>query len=159
MRAAFAILANERNAGNSLLPRVAERVREKQKVKDYYAQKTWEAVEKLLLSRSEEKYLRDDHLRIIEDISSLPPVSPPWERSRRPPGRSGRPGCGTLLPKPISARSSICAFPSRSPRKTSKPSRISCWNSARSPHHRSSTGCCSNPRLPAPGSSAGHTVN
>src|SRR4030066_2421584 len=37
MRAAFAILANERNAGNSLLPRVAERVREKQKVKDYYA--------------------------------------------------------------------------------------------------------------------------
>ena len=71
LRAAFAILANERNAGNSLLPRVAERVREKQKVKDYYAQKTWEAVEKLLLSRSEEKYLRDDHLRFIEDISSL----------------------------------------------------------------------------------------
>ncbi|MGZ9147223.1 MAG: hypothetical protein ACXW4G_02455 [Candidatus Deferrimicrobiaceae bacterium] len=71
LRRAFGILAGERNTGNALLHRVTEQVREKRRVKDYYAQKTWEAVEKLLLSRDEERYLRDDHRDFLEDISSL----------------------------------------------------------------------------------------
>src|SRR4030066_1681832 len=71
LRRAFGILAGERNAENVLLHRVTEQVREKRRVKDYYAQKTWEAVEKLLLSRDEEKSLRDDHRDFLEDISSL----------------------------------------------------------------------------------------
>jgi len=71
LRRAFGILAGERNTGNALLQRVTEQVREKRRIKDYYAQKTWEAVEKLLLSRDEERYLRDDHRDFLEDISSL----------------------------------------------------------------------------------------
>jgi hypothetical protein len=71
LRRAFGILASERNTGNVLLNHVAEQIREKRNVKDYYAQKTWEAVEKLILSRDEEQYLRDDHRDFLEDISSL----------------------------------------------------------------------------------------
>jgi hypothetical protein len=71
LRRAFGILAGERNTGNALLHRVTEQVREKQRVKDYYAQKTWEAVERLILSRDEGKYLRDEHRDFLEDISSL----------------------------------------------------------------------------------------
>ena len=71
LRRAFGILAGERNTENVLVHRVTEQIREKRRVKDYYAQKTWEAVEKLLLSRDEERYLRDDHRDFLEDISSL----------------------------------------------------------------------------------------
>jgi hypothetical protein len=71
LRKAFGILAGERNTGNALLHRVTEQVREKRRIKDYYAQKTWEAVERLLLSRDEERYLRDEHRDFLEDISSL----------------------------------------------------------------------------------------
>ena len=71
LRRAFGILAGERNTGNALLPRVTEQIREKRRVKDYYAQKTWEAVERLILARDEERYLRDSHRDFLEDISSL----------------------------------------------------------------------------------------
>ena len=46
-------------------------MRESKKINDYYAQKTWEAVEKLLLSRGEEKYIQDDHHRFLEDLSTI----------------------------------------------------------------------------------------
>lgn len=71
LRKSFAIIAGERNAGNSLLTRVGERVRESKKVKDYYAQKTWETVERLILSRREEKYIQDDHYRFLEDLAAI----------------------------------------------------------------------------------------
>jgi hypothetical protein len=71
LRKSFSILAGERNKENTLLSRVGERVRENRKIKDYYAQKTWEAVEKLLLSRGEEKYIQDDHHRFLEDLSTI----------------------------------------------------------------------------------------
>lgn len=71
LRKSFAILAGERNAGNSLLAHVGERMRESKKVKDYYAQKTWETVEKLILSRGEEKYIQDDHYQFLEDLNAI----------------------------------------------------------------------------------------
>lgn len=71
LRKSFATLAIERNKENPLLPRVGERVRESKKINDYYAQKTWEAVEKLILSRGEEKYIQDDHHRFLEDLSTI----------------------------------------------------------------------------------------
>jgi HEAT repeat protein len=71
LRRSFATLAGERNQENSLLSQVGERVRENRKIKDYYAQKTWEAVETLILSRGEEKYIRDDHHRFLEDLSTI----------------------------------------------------------------------------------------
>lgn len=71
LRSVFATLAGERNAGNSLFLRVGEKVRETRRAKDYYAQKTWEAVEKLLLSRDEGTYLKEDYRRFLDEISSL----------------------------------------------------------------------------------------
>ncbi|HZD54854.1 MAG TPA: HEAT repeat domain-containing protein [Candidatus Aquicultoraceae bacterium] len=71
LRMSFSILAGERNADHSLLAKVEDRVRECRKVKNYYAQKTWEAVEKLILSRGEDQYLRDDHLRFLEELPSI----------------------------------------------------------------------------------------
>jgi len=71
LRRSFATLAGERNKENSLLPHVGERLRENRKIKDYYAQKTWETVETLILSRGEEKYIQDDHHRFLEDLSTI----------------------------------------------------------------------------------------
>lgn len=71
LRKSFATLAVERNKENLLLSRVGEQVRENKKIKDYYAQKTWEAVETLILSRGEEKYIQDDHHRFLEDLSTI----------------------------------------------------------------------------------------
>ncbi len=71
LRKSFAILAGERNRENLLLSRVGDRMRESRKIKDYYAQKTWEAVEKLLLARGEEKYIQDDHHRFLENLSTI----------------------------------------------------------------------------------------
>jgi len=71
LRKSFAILAGERNAGNALLSHVGERVRESKKVKDYYAEKTWETVERLILTRGEEKYIHDDHYQFLEDLTTI----------------------------------------------------------------------------------------
>jgi len=71
LRKSFATLAGERNKENSLLSHVGERVQENRKIKNYYAQKTWEAVEQLILSRGEEKYIEDDHHRFLEDLSTI----------------------------------------------------------------------------------------
>lgn len=71
LRRSFAVLAGERNAGNSLLYHIGKRMRESKKVKDYYAQKTWETVERLILSRGEEKYIQDDHYQFLEDLTTI----------------------------------------------------------------------------------------
>ncbi len=71
LRNVFGILAGERDLRGSLLPRVGERVRESRRVKNYYALKAWDTVEKLLLSRSEERYLASDHALFLENLFAL----------------------------------------------------------------------------------------
>ena len=71
LRKSFAILAGERNAGSSLLAHVGKRMQESKKVKDYYAQKTWETVEKLILSREEGKYIQGEHYQFLEDLNTI----------------------------------------------------------------------------------------
>lgn len=69
LRKIFEVIAAERDVRGSLLPRLNERARESLRVKEYYSVKTWEAVEKLLLSRSEDAYLEEDHTRLMEVLS------------------------------------------------------------------------------------------
>jgi hypothetical protein len=70
LRKIFEIIAADRDVHGSLLPRLNERARESLRAKEYYSVKTWEAVEKLLLSRSEDAYLEEDHSRLMEALSS-----------------------------------------------------------------------------------------
>jgi len=70
LRKIFEIIAADRDVRGSLLPRLNERARESLRAKEYYAVKTWETVEKLLLSRSEDAYLEADHTRLMEVLSS-----------------------------------------------------------------------------------------
>jgi hypothetical protein len=70
LRKIFEIIAADRDVHGSLLPRLNERARESLRAKEYYSVKTWEAVEKLLLSRSEDAYLEEDHSRLMEVLSS-----------------------------------------------------------------------------------------
>jgi hypothetical protein len=69
-RKIFETLAVKRDSSSSLLPALSGRVKESVKARDYYSLKTWETVEKLLLSRSDESYLAKDHARFLERISS-----------------------------------------------------------------------------------------
>ncbi len=71
LRRIFQTLAQDRDIRGSLLPRTGDRVRESLKSRNYYDLKTWETVEKLLLSRSEDAYLQDDYARFLEDISAV----------------------------------------------------------------------------------------
>ncbi len=70
LRRIFEIIAAERDVHGSLLPRLNDRVRESLRAKEYYAVKTWEAVEKLLLARSEKAYEEEDHSRFMEALSA-----------------------------------------------------------------------------------------
>ena len=69
LRKIFETLAVDRDIRGSLLPRAGERVRESLQSRNYYDLKTWETVEKLLLSRSEDGYVDSDYARFLEDIS------------------------------------------------------------------------------------------
>ncbi|MGE5190465.1 MAG: HEAT repeat domain-containing protein [Gemmatimonadota bacterium] len=69
LRKIFETLAVDRDIRGSLLPRAGERVRESLQSRNYYDLKTWETVEKLLLSRSEDGYVEGDYARFLEDIS------------------------------------------------------------------------------------------
>jgi len=71
VRKIFEIIATERNRDGSLLPGVHERVRESVRTKNYYAQKAWEAIERLLLLRSETAYIGQDHSDLLEKLSDL----------------------------------------------------------------------------------------
>jgi hypothetical protein len=71
IRKIFEVIAAERNRDGSLLPSVQEHVRESVRTKNYYAQKAWEAVERLLLLRTEDAYLGQDHSHLLERLSNL----------------------------------------------------------------------------------------
>ena len=78
LRKIFEIISADRDVRGSLLPRLNERARESLRTKEYYSVKTWEAVEKLLLSRCEDAYLEEDHSRLMEALSSrASPETPP----------------------------------------------------------------------------------
>ncbi len=70
LRKIFETLAVDRDIHGSLLPRAGERVRESLKSRNYYDLKTWETVEKLLLSRSEGGYVDSDYGGFLEMISA-----------------------------------------------------------------------------------------
>ena len=84
LRSAFGIIAAERDIPGNLLPRTRERLKENRRVKDYYSLKTWETVETLLLSRSEERYIGSEHARFLEDISALRGVYLPRLQEKSP---------------------------------------------------------------------------
>jgi HEAT repeats len=69
-RNSFQVLAAERNNEESLLTSLSGKIQESQKSKDFYALKTWETVENLLLSRTDDVYIDSDHANFLEYISS-----------------------------------------------------------------------------------------
>jgi hypothetical protein len=69
-RNSFQVLATKRNNEGSLLTALSGRIKESQKSKDFYALKTWEAVENLLLSRTDDVYIDNEHANFLEYISS-----------------------------------------------------------------------------------------
>ena len=71
IRKIFEVLAADRNRDGSLLPAVQGRVRESVRTKNYYAQKAWEAVERLMLRRTETAYIGQDHSHLLERLSNL----------------------------------------------------------------------------------------
>jgi hypothetical protein len=75
LRRIFEVIAADRNGNGSLLPRVQEHLRESLRSKNFYAQRAWEAVEQLLLGRTEKNYIGQDHSRLLETLScmDLPP--------------------------------------------------------------------------------------
>jgi hypothetical protein len=70
-RKIFEVIAGERNRDGSLLPAVQERARESVRTKNYYAQVTWETIERLLLQRAEGDYIAKDHSRLMDKLSNL----------------------------------------------------------------------------------------
>ena len=69
---AFRVIAAGRDVEGSLVPLLETMSTEGRQAKNYYSGKTWEAVERLLLERSEEAYLGDDHSRFLESLSGVP---------------------------------------------------------------------------------------
>ena len=65
----FEVIARERNQEGALLPAVKSRALESVRTKNYYAQKAWETIERLLLRRSEAAYIGQDHSRLLERLS------------------------------------------------------------------------------------------
>jgi hypothetical protein len=70
-RQIFEVIAGERNKDGSLLPAVRERARESVRTKNYYAQVTWETIERLLLQRAEGDYIAKDHSHLMDKLSTL----------------------------------------------------------------------------------------
>lgn len=66
----FQVLAAKRNNEGSLKTALSERIQESQKGKDFYALKTWDTVENLLLSRTDDVYIDNEHANFLEYISS-----------------------------------------------------------------------------------------
>jgi len=75
IRKIFEVIAADRNRDGSLLPVVQGHVRESARTKNYYAQRTWEAIERLLLRRTEAAYLEQDHSGLLEKLSNLDATS------------------------------------------------------------------------------------
>jgi len=70
LRKIFSVIASERNRDDSLLASVRGRLGESLRTKNYFAGKTWEAVERLLLERSEDAYIGQDHSNLLEELSA-----------------------------------------------------------------------------------------
>ncbi|MGA8753024.1 HEAT repeat domain-containing protein [Candidatus Deferrimicrobium sp.] len=68
----FEILAAERDVEGSLLPLLRTWKRENLREKKYFAAKTWEAIERLLLERGEKAYVEKGHAAFIEKLSTSP---------------------------------------------------------------------------------------
>ncbi|TFH32094.1 MAG: hypothetical protein E4G97_03115, partial [Deltaproteobacteria bacterium] len=83
IRKIFEVIATERNRDGALLPVVQSRVRESARTKNYYAQKAWETIERLLL-RSEGAYIGKDHSRLLERLSILEPSMGATTEARPP---------------------------------------------------------------------------
>ena len=75
-RKIFEVIAGERNRDGSLLPAVRERARESVRTKNYYAQMTWETIERLLLQRAEGNYIAQDHSHLLDKLSNLDASTP-----------------------------------------------------------------------------------
>jgi len=69
-RNSFQVLATKRNNEGSLQTVLSERIQESQKGKDFYALKTWDTVENLLLSRTDDVYIDNGHANFLDFISS-----------------------------------------------------------------------------------------
>jgi len=68
----FEIIAAERDVRGSLLPLLRTWTRENLREKKYFAAKTWEAIERLLLDREEKPYVEEDHAAFLERLSTSP---------------------------------------------------------------------------------------
>jgi hypothetical protein len=66
----FEIIAAERDVGGSLLPLLRTWKRENLRKKKYFAAKTWEAIEQLLLDRGEKAFVEEDHAALLEKLST-----------------------------------------------------------------------------------------
>ena len=88
----FEIIAAERDVRGSLLPLLRTWRRENLREKKYFAAKTWEAIERLLLDRGDNAHVEEDHAALLERLSSLPagrfPEASPAGKS--PPGSPKR---------------------------------------------------------------------
>lgn len=65
----FEIIASDRDAKGTLAPLAAQRVRDSLRARDKLGLKTWETVERLLLTRSEEAYVGEDHSRHLDELA------------------------------------------------------------------------------------------
>ena len=66
----FEIIAAERDVRGSLLPLLRTWKRENLRNKKYFAAKTWEAIEQLLLDRGEKPRVEEDHAALLEKLSA-----------------------------------------------------------------------------------------
>ncbi len=71
LRRIFEIIASDRDARGTLAPLAAQRVRDSLRARDRLGLKTWETVERLLLSRSEEAYVGEDHSRHLDELAGV----------------------------------------------------------------------------------------
>ena len=72
----FEIIAAERDVRGSLLPLLRTWKRENLRKKKYFAAKTWEAIERLLLDRRETPDVEEDHAALLERLSTSPEKVP-----------------------------------------------------------------------------------
>lgn len=68
----FEIIAAERDVRGSLLPLLRTWKRENLREKRYFAAKTWEAIERLLIDREEKPDVGEDHAAFLERLSASP---------------------------------------------------------------------------------------
>ncbi|HEY5191201.1 MAG TPA: hypothetical protein VII77_04380, partial [Candidatus Deferrimicrobium sp.] len=82
----FEIIVSERDVRGSLLPLLRTWTRENLREKKYFAAKTWETIEHLLLDRKEKSPVEEDHAAFLEGLSTSQGKEAPT-RPRRPPRR------------------------------------------------------------------------